>query len=243
MVARLLILGEVGIYAEALARSLGGAEPFEVVAVAADVDDALALLDYVEVDVILVDTRTTDGADAVQALAAAAPDVKLVALAVPEIEPEVLALAEAGASGYLTPDGSMEDLASVIESVERGEVRCSPEMAAGLFRRVASLARERRPGPIEENLTARELEVLRLIEEGRSNKEIGTALSIELPTVKNHVHRILEKLNVRSRSEAAARVRRHGLARLGRIGREKGSRLFSPQHNDSRSTTETRSPS
>jgi two-component system, NarL family, nitrate/nitrite response regulator NarL len=82
---------------------------------------------------------------------------------------------------------------------------------------VAALARERRLDPIEQNLTARELEVLRLIEEGRSNKEIATALSIELPTVKNHVHRILEKLHVHRRSEAAARVRRHGLARLGGI--------------------------
>jgi DNA-binding NarL/FixJ family response regulator len=217
MLARLLILGEVGLYREALARSLGSDERFEVVAVAADVEDALALLEHVEVDVILVDARMTEGADAVQALVSAAPAVRLVALAVPEVEREVIAFAEAGASAYVTPDGSMEDLASAVESVERGEVLCSPGMAAGLFRRVAVLARERRLDPIEENLTARELEVLRLIEEGRSNKEIATALSIELPTVKNHVHRILEKLHVHRRSEAAARVRRHGLARLGGI--------------------------
>jgi two-component system, NarL family, nitrate/nitrite response regulator NarL len=217
MLARLLILGEVGLYREALARSLGSDERFEVVAVAADVEDALALLEHVEVDVILVDARMTEGADAVHALVSAAPAVRLVALAVPEVEREVIAFAEAGASAYVTPDGSMEDLASAVESVERGEVLCSPGMAAGLFRRVAALARERRLAPIEQNLTARELEVLRLIEEGRSNKEIATALSIELPTVKNHVHRILEKLHVHRRSEAAARVRRHGLARLGGI--------------------------
>ena len=160
----------------------------------------------------------TEGTDAVRALAAAAPQVKLVALAVPEVEREVIAVAEAGAAAYVTPDGSMEDLASVVQSVERGEVLCSPGMAAGLFRRVAALARERRLDPIEEKLTARELDVLRLIEEGLSNKEIATALSIELPTVKNHVHRILEKLHVHRRSQAAARARRHGLARLSAVG-------------------------
>jgi two-component system nitrate/nitrite response regulator NarL len=117
----------------------------------------------------------------------------------------------------VTPDGSLDDLASAVASVRRGEVLCSPGMAAGLFRRVAALARERGLDPIEEKLTARELEVLRLIEEGRSNKEIASLLSIEVPTVKNHVHRILEKLHVHRRSEAAARARRHGLSRLGAV--------------------------
>jgi DNA-binding NarL/FixJ family response regulator len=90
-------------------------------------------------------------------------------------------------------------------------------MTAGLFRRVGTLARERGLDPIEK-LTARELDVLGLIEEGRSNKEIAAELLIELPTVKNHVHRILEKLHVHSRSEAAALAHRQGLARLRAVG-------------------------
>jgi two-component system nitrate/nitrite response regulator NarL len=215
-VLSLLILGEVGLYREALAESLGRDERFEVVAVVPVVEMALEVLHCVGADVVLVDTRMTDGTEAVRELAVAAPQLKLVALGVREVEPEVIAVAEAGASAYLTPGGSMEDLASVVHSVERGEVLCSPGMAAGLFRRVATLARDRQLDPIDEMLTARELEVLRLMEEGLSNKEIATALSIELPTVKNHVHRILEKLHVNRRSEAAARARRHGLARLSR---------------------------
>jgi DNA-binding NarL/FixJ family response regulator len=212
MLARLLILGETGLYREALAGSLRRDDRFEVVAVAADVEEALGVLDHVEADVLLVETRTTDGADALRRLAAAAPQVKLVALDVPDVEREVIAVAEAGASAYVTPDGSMEDLASVVQRVERGEVLCPPVMTAGLFRRVAALARERRLDPIEEKLTAREVDVLRLIEEGLSNKEIAAALTIEVPTVKNHVHRILEKLHVHSRSEAAAQAHRHSLA-------------------------------
>jgi two-component system nitrate/nitrite response regulator NarL len=221
-VLSLLILGEVGLYREALVESLGRDERFEVVAVVPHVEMALEVLDCVGADVVLVDTRMIDGTDAVRELAAAAPQVKLVALAVREVEPEVIAVAEAGASAYVTPDGSMEDLASVVQSVERGEVLCSPGMAAGLFRRVATLARDRQLDPIDEKLTVRELDVLRLIEDGRANKEIATALSIELPTVKNHVHNILEKLNVHRRTEAAARARRDGLARLG--GPESGPR-------------------
>jgi two-component system, NarL family, nitrate/nitrite response regulator NarL len=220
MPTRLLILGEVGLYREALAGSLGRDDRFEVAAVAAGVEEARAALERVEADVILVDTRMPQGVDTVRALAAAAPQVKLVALAVPEVEGEVLAFAEAGASAYVTVDGSMSDLASVVHSVERGEVVCSPGMAAGLFRRVAVLSRDRQLDPIDEKLTARELDVLRLIEKGLSNKEIAAELSIELPTVKNHVHRILEKLHVHRRSEAAARARRHGLARLSAVGTE-----------------------
>ncbi len=218
MPTRVLILGESGLYREALAGSLGRDDRFEVAAVAAGVEEARAALERVETDVILVDARMPQGVDIVRALAAAAPQVKIVALAVPEVEGEVLAFAEAGASAYVTVDGSMDDLASVVQSIERGEVLCSPGMAAGLFRRVAVLSRDRQLDPIDEKLTARELDVLRLIEEGLSNKEIAAELSIELPTVKNHVHRILEKLHVHRRSEAAARARRHGLARLSAVG-------------------------
>jgi two-component system nitrate/nitrite response regulator NarL len=185
-----------------------------VVAAVPHFERALEVLDSAGADVVLVDTGMTGGTEAVRELTAAAPEVKLVALAVREVEAEVIAVAEAGASAYVTPDASVEDLASVVNSVERGEVLCSPLMAAGLFRRVAALARDRGLDPIEEKLTARELDVLRLIEEGRSNKEIAAELSIELPTVKNHVHSILEKLHVNRRSEAAARARRHGLVRL-----------------------------
>jgi DNA-binding NarL/FixJ family response regulator len=223
MLARLLILGEVGLYREALARSLRREARFDVVGVAASVEEALAVLGRVEADILLVDTRMPEAADAVRGLAAAAPQVKLVALAVPEVEHEVITFAEAGASAYVTVDGSMDDLASVVRSVERGEVLCSPGMAAGLFRRVGTLARERQLDPIDEKLTRRELDVLRLIEEGLANKEIATALSIELPTVKNHVHRILEKLNVHRRTEAAARARRQGLARLGAVENPDGN--------------------
>jgi two-component system nitrate/nitrite response regulator NarL len=216
MVLRLLILAEVSLYREMLARSLGRDDRFDVAAVAAGINEALAGLEAVRPDIIVVDAGMPASANAVLVLATAAPEVKVVALGVPEVE--VMALAEAGVSGYVSLDGSMEDLAAVVESVARGETLCSPGIAGTLFQRVATLARERELEPVEEKLTAREIDVLRLIEEGRANKEIATALSIELPTVKNHVHNILEKLNVHRRTEAAARARRDGLPRLGDPG-------------------------
>jgi two-component system, NarL family, nitrate/nitrite response regulator NarL len=217
-VTRVLILAEVGVHRETLAGSLGRNGHCDVVGVAAGVEEAVAAVGEAGPEIVLVDMPTPAGANAVRTLVAAAPEVKVVALAVPEVEPEVIALAEAGASGYVAREGSMDDLVAVVESVARGECILSPDIAAKLFRRVATLAREPRLEPIQEGLTARELDVLRLIDEGLSNKEIANALSIELPTVKNHVHSILEKFNVRRRTAAAARARRLGLLRRGEPG-------------------------
>jgi DNA-binding NarL/FixJ family response regulator len=214
-VTRVLILAEVGVHRDALAGSLGGNGRCDVVGVAAGLDDALAALEEVRPEIVLVDMPMPAGANAVRALVSAAPQAKVVAVEVSEAESDVIALAEAGAAGYVTREASTEDLVAVVEAASRGEVLCSPGIAGTLLRRVGTLARERRPEPIEGPLTARELDVLCLIEEGRSNKEIARALSIELPTVKNHVHSILEKLDVRRRTAAVAHARRRGLLRQG----------------------------
>jgi DNA-binding NarL/FixJ family response regulator len=220
---RVLILAEIGVHRDALAGSLGSDERFDVVGVSAEPEEAVTAVAEVGPEIVLVDMPTPAGANAVRTLVAAAPEIKVVALAVPEVERDVIAFAEAGAAGYVACEGSMDDLVAAVESVARGECLLSPEIAAKLFRRVATLAREPRLEPIDERLTARELDVLRLIEEGFSNKEIATALSIELPTVKNHVHSILEKLNVSRRTAAVARAR--GLGLLGPDGHGRTTRV------------------
>jgi DNA-binding NarL/FixJ family response regulator len=108
-------------------------------------------------------------------------------------------------------DGTVDDLVATIESASRGELRCSAKIAAALLRRVADLATERDISKTNARLTRREQENACLVEEGLSNKEIAARLFIEVATVKNHVHNILEKLQVRTRGEAAAAVRRRGL--------------------------------
>ena len=111
----------------------------------------------------------------------------------------------------MTSDASVAELVAAIESVARGESLCTPSVAAALMRRLASLARSWADADPIEPLTRREREILELIDEGLSNKQIAQRLRIELPTVKNHVHHILGKLGVHRRAEAAA------LARAARV--------------------------
>ncbi len=107
----------------------------------------------------------------------------------------------------MTREASLEELVEVVESVARGESLLAPRIGALLLRRVAEAAGHKRAPTAAGRLTPRELQVVGLIDEGLSNKQIAARLSIELATVKNHVHSILEKLEVERRAEAAARVR------------------------------------
>jgi DNA-binding NarL/FixJ family response regulator len=112
----------------------------------------------------------------------------------------------------------MDDLTATITSVSRDELLCSPRVAAALLRRVGALANGVRRPHATDGLTSRECEILGLIKEGLSNKEIAVRLHIEVATVKNHVHNLLEKLQVASRAEAASRLDARPLARRRRPG-------------------------
>jgi DNA-binding NarL/FixJ family response regulator len=204
---RVLIVAEVRLYREGLAVMLDAEPNIHVAATASGADEAVRALRAQAPDVVLLDMAIPHNEWLVRALVAAVPGTRVVALAVPEVEREVLACAEAGVAGYVTRDASVEDVVAAVESAARGEVLCSPRMAATLFNRIATLALERSPASIESRLTARELEILDLIDQGLSNKEIARRLTIELSTVKNHVHSILDKLNVNRRGEAVARRR------------------------------------
>ena len=130
----------------------------------------------------------------------------MLAICVPGDERSVLACVEAGAVAYVTCEASLRELIAAVTRLARGEALCSPRMAGILLRRLASLAASCEPAA-GAALTRRELEVIELVGEGLSNKEIARRLSIELSTVKNHVHNILEKLGVNGRHEAAAVAR------------------------------------
>jgi two-component system nitrate/nitrite response regulator NarL len=202
-----LIVVDIPLYREGLARALAQGSRVSVVSTAANAQEAINRIAETQPDVVLLDVAATDGLVALRSIVEATPEAKVVALALPETEADVIAYAEAGAWGYVPRDGTLADLRAVIESVARGEVVCSPRIAAGLLRRIADLAAEREPPPPELRLTSREIEIVELIGQGLSNKEIAQRLSIALPTVKNHVHSILDKLHVHRRTEAAARLR------------------------------------
>jgi two-component system nitrate/nitrite response regulator NarL len=150
--------------------------------------------------------------DTARALRQLLPEIQIMALAVPEAEGFVVDCFEAGICGYVPREGSLEELLDRLTLAVNGKAQCSGRVTAALIRRLAARASDDGQGepavrpPIP--LTAREAEVVSLIEDGLSNKQIARRLFIEVPTVKNHVHSILEKLGARSRGEAAARARR-----------------------------------
>ena len=214
-VTRVLLVADIRLYREGTESVLADREPVEVVGAARDADEAVELAAGLQPDIALVDVAMADAVAGVRAIRRAVPGVKILALTVAETEAEVLMCIEAGVSGYVTRESSVDDLVAAIQSAGRDEMLCSPRIAATLVRRVAALAAGATRARPEAVLTGRELEIVGLIDKGLSNKEIAARLLIEVPTVKNHVHNILEKLQVRRRADAAAALRaRGGLVRV-----------------------------
>jgi len=159
--------------------------------------------------VAILDVGLDVGLICARRLRAALPEVSLIALAIDDTDESVVAWAEAGVAGFVTSDTSLEELMAVVACVADGGTQCSPSATAALLRRLAELASHRAPRPRILQLTPREREVVALIDRGLSNKQIASELHIELATVKNHVHSVLEKLQVDRRGAAAAAVRDH----------------------------------
>jgi two-component system nitrate/nitrite response regulator NarL len=207
MDARVLIVADICLYRDGLAALLDRQDDVEVVGTAADGRRALLAARELRPDIVLLDLSMPDSTGVVGDLADALPRTQVIVLTVPETEQAVIACAEAGVAGLVTRQGTLEDVVAAVSSAARGEAVCSPRMARMLLRRVRTLARTTADPAADTFLTARELEIVALIDEGLSNKEIAARLVIEIATVKNHVHNILEKLHVHRRSQAAAQVR------------------------------------
>jgi two-component system nitrate/nitrite response regulator NarL len=207
---RVHVISTVALFREGLAEVVGRRDGIEIDGTGADPDAVPGAA-----AVVVLDVSGFDVAEVAKRIAGRTA-ARVIAINVAAREQDVIACAEAGLACCLTPEASLDDLVGAIASVGRGEAPCSPWTAAVLLRRVATLASERRV-PVAAaptfRLTPRELDIVELVEQGFSNKEIARELCIELPTVKNHMHRILEKLGVPCRSEAAA------LARSGALGR------------------------
>lgn len=175
---------------------------FEVVGEAADGPAALEQARRTRPQVVLVDLRLPGmgGLELITALRQAAPDARALVLSTYQGEEDVYRAFQRGARGYLLKSMEQEDLVAAVRAVQAGRTYLPPVLAERLARRL--------PRP---DLSPREAEVLRLIVAGRSNKEIGAALQITEGTVKLHVHRVLEKLDVADRTQAATRAIESGL--------------------------------
>lgn len=201
---RVVITTPVRFYRDGLAAVLGRDPLIRVLAATATAADVLACVVDEPPDVVLLDLPLPDGPAAARDLLAVDPSLRVVALAAREVEDDVLAWAEAGASGYVSHASSIAELGECIHQAVRGEVPCPPRIATMLLRLVNRLGAQAPPPAVAARvrvLTRREREIAALIASGYSNKEIAHALGIRVPTVKNHVSSIFDKLDVRRRRD------------------------------------------
>jgi two-component system nitrate/nitrite response regulator NarL len=202
---QVFIVSDVRLLCDGLVLSLSQ-QPSMTVVGSAELARALACIAEVRPDVVLLDVGSPGWLGMPVMLRQVLPDLKVIAIAVADVEQEVLACAEAGVAGFVSRNGSIQDLVTAVHCAARNELVCSPRIAALLFNRIAASPKglaDRDNG----TLTRREHEIVAFITEGLSNKAIARQLRIQNATVKNHIHSILGKLQVRSRGEVAARMR------------------------------------
>lgn len=200
---RVLIGSDIRIYREGLVEALSRVNDLQVQDAVGSIDELVTGAAELQPIIVLLDASMPGGYSAIRTIRGAAPEALVLALGVEETDSNVLSLVDAGIHGYVSKHASLHELVRAIDTVARGEVVCPPRMVASLFREIA----RRRPetnGDGIVRLTSRERQILELIDQRLSNKEIARALHISLSTVKNHVHNILAKQQVHRRVDVAA---------------------------------------
>ncbi|HEX3491027.1 MAG TPA: response regulator transcription factor [Streptosporangiaceae bacterium] len=204
---RVLLVDDHPVFRDGLRQLLDSTGDFTVVAEAGDGLEALAWARRQQADVVLMDLHLPrmDGVTAIRRLAEIAPATRVLVLSTYDADDEVLSAIEAGAVGYLLKDTSRAELISAVQAAARGEPVLSPPAA----RRILSRIRE----PSRDLLKPRELELLRLVADGATNREAAGRLFVSEATVKAHLLRIYERLGARDRASAVAEAYRRGLLR------------------------------
>jgi DNA-binding NarL/FixJ family response regulator len=212
---RVLLVDDQALFREALATLLEVRAEIEVVGEAGDGAAALERAAALRPDVVLMDLHmpVLDGIAATRRLRVEQPGVRVLALTTFDDDEDVFAALRAGAVGYLLKDVSSDRLVEALLAAERGESVLQPSVAAKVVARFAALPDDGPPRaqPLVVPLSDRELDVLRRLAEGESNREIAAALFLAEGTVKNHVTNVLAKLGARDRTQAALRGRALGL--------------------------------
>lgn len=207
---RVLVVDDHPLVRQGLRSFLSTIDDIDVVGEASDGSEAIALADELRPDVVMMDLAMpgVDGIEATRRITEANASIRIIALTSFATDDKVFPAIQSGAAGYLLKETDPSELAEAIRKVHRGEPILHPDVAARLMREVAAAT----PRAHRTDLTARELEVLRLIAAGRSNKEIARDLSVAEKTVKTHVSNVLSKLGVADRTQAAVYAVQNGLA-------------------------------
>ncbi len=218
---RVMIVDDHAIVRKGIRALLTESGGFEIVAEAANGEEAVQRAAETEPDVILMDLLMPgmDGIEATRQITGSRPQTRILVLTSFAADNKLFPAIKAGALGYLLKDSSPEELVRAIRMVHRGEPALHPTIARKLLHEVAHPA-DLEPAP--EVLTARELAVLRLIAQGLSNQEIADELSVSEATVRAHVSRILGKLHLASRTQAALYAVREGLTEEDAASQEEG---------------------
>lgn len=214
---RILLVDDQPLFRGAVAALLAQQPGLEVLAEAENGLVAVELARELRPDLVIMDVEmpVMDGVAAVRLIREQVLDVKVIMLTVSETDDHVVQAMMNGAHGYLLKNLRPDQLFDMIDSVMRGETPISPAVAGLLLRHLRETGGSTKgavlPDEPTEKLTRREIEILRLVAGGLSNKEIGKELTITEGTVKSHVHNALEKLQMTNRSQAAAYIVRQGL--------------------------------
>lgn len=204
---RILIVDDHPLFRAGVAHSLGVEPDFEVIGQAENGEDGIELAKTLRPDVVMLDVSMPgiDGIATAARIAAALPETRIIMLTVSENEDSLMAALKAGAHGYVLKGVSSIELRAIIRRVAGGEAYVTPLLAGKML---TELSRPSGPAYLEE-LTKREVEVLELLSQGLANREIGERLHLAEKTIKHHISGILQKLQVRSRTEAAIIALKH----------------------------------
>ena len=205
---RILLADDHPLFREGVALSLGTEPDFEVIAQTGSGEEAVELARRLRPDMALLDVEMAGmgGVAAAGKISASAPEIRIMMLNVSENRENLLAALKVGAHGYVLKGVSASDLRAIVRRVAGGEAYVTPALAADML---TDLSRPQPADPLSE-LTAREAEILKLLSQGLTNKEIGDAMFLAEKTVKHYMTNILHKLHVRSRTEAALIAQRGG---------------------------------
>jgi two-component system nitrate/nitrite response regulator NarL len=199
---RVFIVSNVRLHREGLVALLRGCPSIQVLG-AVSVQETQNMLRTTATDVALLDAVSPSDSDMVGTVRKICARVRILAVGVRETASEVLACAAAGIDGYVPMDAALGDMVTAIENVVRGELTCSPKVAASLYQCIG-FSRVAAASPL---LTTRELQVADLMNRGCPTKEIAWRLGVQPCTAKNHVRNILHKLQVHGRGQAVAKLR------------------------------------
>ena len=213
---RILVVDDHTVVRDGLSTMLGRQADFAVVGEATDGLEAVESAKRLRPDVTLMDLRmpNVDGVEAMRRIRAETPDARFIVLTTFDTDEYIFDAIEAGAKGYLLKDASRDELFQAIHAVHRGESLIQPGVASKVLDRLAELSRRDAAAPVQEILSAREIEVVQLMARGEANKGIAASLSISESTVKTHIANIFSKLDVNHRTEAVTQALQKGIIKL-----------------------------